>query len=448
MRTYVWTGNKGEKVLSYDENFKKWQKSRERKRESKTPGGVKIGIYRFIAVLLFCCIGLTFNYSAWATQCSNYDASTNTGCDASHRVAGCYYEQSGDDVGCKACDDGKYCDGTSFSQQDCPSDFSFSLPSSSSSIGAKSKYECYKKLNGQTGNGYGSKCQNSTGTDITYSDTDNTAKCRQYYRESGTFVSCNGDTGTDDSNVNNSATSDYHIEGSGNNAKCYSNTRNCNLFTTSGTVDGVSGEANWLENTSSQTYKWNAANCIKQKEYNGNNCKGIQIEKPPINCNAANDCHSWVQNATSSITYNYYGYYCKSCNAGYEVNNSTDATCSTSLCTDSSSANTCGSNQVYICKCGAINRGYYRSTQVNLCDNNNCKRSFNAFLNLFTGNVNQPCGPGQTTNGGATSVNDCHYTERTRFCDAHGCFYLSNLSWDATNGYTWGGATSTSPGSD
>ena len=33
VRTYIRTGNKGEKVLPYDENFRKWQKSRERERE-------------------------------------------------------------------------------------------------------------------------------------------------------------------------------------------------------------------------------------------------------------------------------------------------------------------------------------------------------------------------------------------------------------------------------
>ena len=70
-------------MLSYDEIFRKWQKSG----ESKTSGGVKIGVFRFVAVLLFCistsplwaadlnsafipCQCATFNSSdSWAGDC-------------------------------------------------------------------------------------------------------------------------------------------------------------------------------------------------------------------------------------------------------------------------------------------------------------------------------------------------------------------------------------------
>lgn len=474
-------------MLSYDEIFKKWQKSG----ESKTPGGVKIGIFRFIAVLSFCistsplwaadlnsafipCRCATFNSSdSNAGSCfssngllesdkSRLDAISVTGdenrCKA---VAGCKYTS-----GCEKGNSDYYTDyttgGQDYTPQRCPEGFP------NSAAGSWSEDQCYDTTNCAGVN------QHSASTSTPHT-------CRVYHsgkvvcKNSNTQPTCSGawSSNTNDGicNLNqaslegfdyndNNLEYTYHIEGTGNNAKCYSNTRNCNLFTTENTaVSNVSGLAEWkLRNTNNQTYEWDVVNCKKQEEYNGNNCEGIEIESPSISCNTISDCHSWVQNATSDITYNNNsGYYCKSCNAGYEVNNSTDAnnqtTCDTGLCSDSSSANTCDrsiqtSSQVYICKCGAINRGYYRDSVVDLCDNNNnnCKRSFSTFLGLFNGDVNQPCGPGQTTNGGATSEADCHYTTQTRFCDAHGCFYLSGLSWGATNGYTWGGATSTTSG--
>lgn len=90
-------------------------------------------------------------------------------------IAGCIWNENGT-IGptCGFCPESHWCQNGSAAQ--CPSDFMHSTS------GAKSEYECYKKLDGETGNGHGEKCKGQSDNDIEYSDSDNTKKCRAYYR--------------------------------------------------------------------------------------------------------------------------------------------------------------------------------------------------------------------------------------------------------------------------
>ncbi|MBQ7185361.1 MAG: hypothetical protein IJR92_00955, partial [Alphaproteobacteria bacterium] len=231
----------------------------------------------------------------------------------------------------------------------------------------------------------------------------------------------------------------YHLEPtSGTNQKCYSNTRNCNLFTTSGTVSGVEGRAlwdnsqrNWQVYITAQDYKCKKTETNKQiRTFNSCgdvNCIATQVSSPTAGAR--------VSTATTEIAYDYIDYYyCTSC-----INDENMArvpvVVSEQNCIISGRAY-CSSNNAKSCRCKPVPRGYYKSPSSCSWDNDTDTLP----------SCTEPCGPGQTTDGGATSAADCHYTTQTRFCDAHGCFYLSGLSWDATSGYTWGGATSTSSG--
>ena len=215
----------------------------------------------------------------------------------------------------------------------------------------------------------------------------------------------------------------------------------------------VRGDATWDGN------KWIVSGCYAERNANdiivkyGNSnaeqnayCSGVILSKQENSNNPVND-------ANVAIYYNYGNYYlCTECNAGYVVANNAYATDSnTHLACYTTGSSYDDNNGVYVCKCDPVDRGYYLSSPVQICNYSDsqsyssCKKTLEQLQALTP--VKQPCGPGQTTNGGAASAADCHYTTQTRFCDAHGCFYLSDLSWDATNHtYNWGGATSTSPG--
>lgn len=417
-------------MLSYDEIFKKWQKSG----ESKTPGGVKIGIFRFIAVLLFGCTGLTFNYSAWGTNCSN--------CSAGNYVAGCHYDEND---GCLQCREDHYCDGQDNTQKPCSENDSLYTKSKA---GASRASQCYREI----------AC---AGQSDANPPADFNALLYNLTNNSG--VHCI-EFGSDDNHcfdgaTSNSWTNQYHLEPiSGTNQKCYFNTRDCNLFQykeyskrndDSGALSAsdnqnvsIVGTLNWSNN-----YGWSSVNetCKKTEKdvtINGHNCKGVTIEQHKY----ANTSYSFGQTVEETVVYyndtqegnnnaEKQQYFCTSCNSGYY----TAGTPSNGTCPNGLSG---GQSVSYRCSCSQVERGYW-SAGGNICYVNDLSSLPNSCNNEVSRTA---CGPGQTTDGGATSEADCHYTTQTRFCDAHGCFYLSDLSWDATNGYNWNGATSTSSG--
>ena len=443
-------------MLSYDENFKKWQKSG----ESKTPSGVKIGIFRFVAVLLFCIstsplwaytsadipCGCIVSPEDVSDDCNDYSTVysnlgiTNTNIEAKCKaVAGCKYETE-----CTSGSSGTYT--VNGNETLCPNtDSNYQ----ESAAGSWNQNQCY----------YTTNC---AGVNQRSASTDTPHTCRVYYggkvvcKNSGTQPTCSGAwspntndgicnlnqaslEGFDDNDGNLDYT--YHIEVTGDNAKCYSNTRNCNLFTTGSTaVPSVSGTAIWDDN------KWNVDGCRKaNQQITGAHCTGVLVAT-----------NSNITDATADIWTNTNKHFCTKCDAGYIV-------AGAGYIYQNASIDFCGSVTgtsgiptsgfpFYICNCAEqAPSGYYTDGQ-SICDwssendDNQCKKNANYFGNYAQ--CCQKCGPGQTTNegGGATSEDDCHYTTQTRFCDAHGCFYLSDLGWDADNGYTWGGATSTSSG--
>lgn len=491
-------------MLSYDEIFKKWQKSG----ESKTPGGVKIGVFRFIAVLLFCIStsplwAADLNSAFIPCPCATFNSSdsdagncfSSNGLLASDKyrldwiigvtgdenrckaVAGCKYTNE-----CETGASGYYTDyttgGQDYTPQRCPEGFP------ESAAGSWNQNQCY----------YTTNC---AGVNQHSASTDTPHTCRVYYggkvvcKNSNTQPTCQGAWGTSSHsngicNLNQASLEGvdyndgnleytYHIEGSGNNAKCYFNTRNCNLFnekykaTDSNYARGsteattnieceecsiartVRGDATWDGN------KWIVSGCYAERNANdiivkyGNSneqnayCSGVILSKQENANNSVND-------ANVAIYYNYGNYYlCTECNAGYVVANNAYATDSNIACYTTGSSYT-GNSGVYVCKCDPVDRGYYLSSQVQICNYNSsqfyssCKKTLDQLNNLINPSNKRPCGPGQTTNegGGAASEDDCHYTIQTRFCDAHGCFYLSDLGWDATNHtYNWNGETNT-----
>ena len=333
--------------------------------------------------------------------------------------------------------------GQDYTPQSCPGGFP------NSAAGSWNQNQCY----------YTTNC---AGVNQHSASTSTPHTCRVYYsgkvvcKNSNTQPTCSGAwspntndgicnlnqaslEGFDDNDGNLDYT--YHIEVTGDNAKCYSNTRNCNLFTTGSTaVPSVSGTAIWDDN------KWNVDGCRKaNQQITGAHCTGVLVAT-----------NSNITDATADIWTNTNKHFCTKCDAGYIV-------AGAGYIYQNASIDFCGSVTgtsgiptsgfpFYICNCAEqAPSGYYTDGQ-SICDwssendDNQCKKNANYFGNYAQ--CCQKCGPGQTTDlvSGATSADDCHYTTQTRFCDAHGCFYLSDLGWDADNGYTWGGATSTSPG--
>ena len=281
--------------------------------------------------------------------------------------------------GCQACGPGEYCPGNGVIKTcttEAGSDFEFS-PDGSTAI-----TDCYKKID--ENNNY---CEKENGENI--------GTCGLFY-PNGTPKCWNANTGEYDEN--------YHTEGNGTNIKCYSNIRNCKLFNKSGCDGPVSGRLKW----SVDAY-WTAIgttyNCAcEKKAVSYNSCiADVTYSLTDITPDTS---------ANATITYAPSSYECKKCPAGKYLALS-DFT-SNSQCTGGNVA----------CSCTDTDKGYY-STGCNI----NGVQSISSCQQT-------PCPkPGQTTNdvGAGTSVGDCHYSSETKFCDAAGCFTIS----DAGNNNVW-----------
>ena len=441
---------------------------------------------RFLTILL-----LFSPLVAHAVDCSSL---TLQQCEDS---AGCYVETFLGVQECLDCtgynediDTGHYCiNGNQYKCNDTDStddpgeDFKYS------DSNAKSKYECYKKLDGQSGNGHGEQCTERDGSAVT---------CRQYYRDSNSannhYVSQqNGSTYyyivCEDEDHNSSALTEtvgyigedtkcidlhnnadltlyqyycekaysaplnstnsptvmrYHIETDG---KCYSNALTCGKF---GATGGCAS-ANTNDISFSGYLRWNWNNKQWQQDTNATafTCKctknniDIEVSGNDYTCtgNADYTANGTVYNPNTvdetSVAYNDYpvGYSCESCKAGYvgfvrRAGNTQMKTCFPAMNGCFSSG--CGTGYAYGCFDAPYN-----------FDNNNGFRCLKVgdYSDLSFEDFYKPCYAGMTTDDtGSTTRNDCHYTNDTNFCDAYGCVSMDQLlqnTGTSQNDWTW-----------
>ena len=279
---------------------------------------------------------------------------------------------------CIQCADGEYCPGNGLIKTcttEAGSDFEFS-PDGSTDI-----TDCYKKID--ENNNY---CEKENGEHIATCGLfypNNTPKCWDAY------------TGEYDEN--------YHIE---SNNKCYSNIRNCERFNKSGCDGAVSGRLKWSVDeywTSAGT----AYNCeCKQTEILHNSCIADATYSLT---DIAPDNDTEHATITFGTTPSYYE--CKKCPAGTYLTPS-DFT-PNPQCTGGGVA----------CSCTNVEQGFY-STECTIKGTSSCQQT--------------PCPkPGQTTNGAGAgeSEQDCHYSSETKFCDAAGCFTISDAG--GNNVWNW-----------
>lgn len=306
---------------------------------------------------------------------------------------------------------------------------------------------------------------------------DNSAtKCRIY--KSGTVMCATGDIAecqgswengpADDGfcNLNSAAVSNnqYTTQNSTNlsaahleNNLVYLNTRACNLFNYRKANEGTSashsasdsndviitGAAQWYNN-------WAVGDCHKIE-------RNESIPGPDVNCTGvtiaqvSND-NNTVQNVTDVLVYydspqrqnnntncpSCWQYRCTSCLAGHHFDRNVQGQYSS-----------CRGNDVIICGCAETAQGYY-STGGDFCNYTFQENTFNSnnfpdnFCPSLSENYVHPCPePGMTSDGGATSREQCHYGSGdagTQFCDAFGCVWLDGLSFNSTNRtYSWTG---------
>lgn len=249
-------------------------------------------------------------------------------------------------------------------------------PFTDSDLGATSINECYKSedcdLNG-----------------VVWSQG-----CRRYYNNT---VVCNS--------------ASAHMEGDA----CYINARNCQQFAS----EGCSGDIRSLDILWTGT-GWNVSYCECTEQFSNTpslNCSGQQIKK------TTSTLLSGVDQQIDYTNGEIKQYECFSCIPGYYAPRVYSIS-------DSDRPATCipFSGQYSVCNCEATLQGTYSE---------NCTWS-------VVSNGTNPCpkhdcpNPGQTTDGIGlgTSPDSCHYSPDTKFCDAKGCFTLSQtelLEWGLIN---------------
>ena len=345
-------------------------------------------------VLLF--IPATSMGNTPAETCNQY-RDNESSCN---QTAGCFYDSlypTSDK--CRRCERGSYCPATETEPQPCTSPFT------DSDLGATSPEECFEP------------------DLITCRQADDTVdnQCRHYNTDMPNRKYLCG------TNHDKPA----HME---SNNVCYYNMRYCGKFGQTGCSNGTFNDDNSdtpLAHWYPMDQKWGVSGCKCLQgnfiDTNEKHCNGEHFNiTPPTN--------TTVPYATSNIPYTEYtntpgnisSYYCTSCENGYYVTNlyspsnpPTDFT----YC----SASTYNSAGIVVCNCEQIPQGWYGTANCN----------WNA--NTITTNQcsKEPCPAGKTTNyRGATSADDCEYTNQTKFCDSKGCFQLNQtelLEWGLIN---------------
>ena len=268
---------------------------------------------------------------------------------------------------CTQCTKSHYCPAGESGRKKCSDlgDGTFTL----SDAGATEEEDCYKKVD----------C-------IHYN---NTKSCKSYYDSS--LIDCgNGMTNT----------STVHFEGN----TCYTGWLYCNQFANdcSGTV---SGYMKWDKSRNKwHTVPNNDNRCLCESSYESDTCTGSQKYLP----------HYTQQyiDITASINFVPSLYLCTNCKSGYYVKADTDIN-------SDHENDDCENDKV--CKCTIVPKGYYINGQcpaipdpITNMNNDICPPS--------------PCPAGQTTDEpGAFSLTKCHFTDKTQFCDAGGCFTLGDI---------------------
>lgn len=289
-------------------------------------------------------------------------------------TAGCHWENE-----CYPCDEDHYCPGNNNEQTDCSTVGNGNFDKSDE--GSESSAECYKQIT----------CEKADGA------PDN--NCR-HYNTSNNPYRCG-------SNLMTHA----HIESD----TCYYNFRNCQKFTSDGCTGTIrSLDIPWTGN------EWDVSYCECIEPFSNNsslNCSGQQTKK--TTSQSASNVNETIHYTDGEITQ----YECRSCLAGYYVQR-------VYYIFDSDRPAKCTpySGQYSVCSCVSTPQGTYSE---------NCSWSD------ITDGTN-PCpkydcpNPGQTTNGDGAGINQnaCHYTSDTQFCDAKGCFSLSEselIEWGLNN---------------
>ena len=394
-----------------------------------------------VLFLLFCLLTIPA-FADESTTCQSTNFTNCTNCE----IPGKYCLSGDGPAGnqCLPCSEGAYCPGNQ--KQYCCADISNTngaFPYSDQvcetiagiptcTIGAKSKYECYKKLDGNENTaGHGKKCKDQSDGDIEYSDSNNTEKCRAYYRDEdqNPYVSCDGTTGTFSTNggVEHSQNIDsagYHMEDD----QCYFNTRNCNLFTLSDNscdTDNISGVLTWGQlNSTELGWRHTAADddvCLCKRNAESKKCYA-QIFATIINSgDTINDTTiSFSENTITPDTQSQTYSKCLGCLQGAWS----------------------GTNDGWpYAGCVDVPAGYY-SIGCGILSNSNIYHDCSDYI---VGPNHQspyrfPCYAGMTSAAGSDAPEDCHYTNATNFCDAYGCVTMGQLlqnTGTSQGNWTW-----------
>ena len=224
-----------------------------------------------------------------------------------------------------------------------------------------------------------------------------------------------------DNDINCSRIRGAHIENINGNDTCYAGSRRCRLFGSENCSESeISGTATRISGHSGNEWDISSCSCGVADFEDSTTlfCHGKQSGVRPSS--------STVSNAGVAINYNGSrdGYYCTRCvldngNIKYYAN------------TTDSNGTQCSPGGNHVCKCETSSElGYWREGKCNSgtdwtgnnTGNNICKRV--------------SCPVGKTTNEILpTDILGCHYSRDTKFCDANGCFNITdagsgNWDWD------------------
>lgn len=283
--------------------------------------------------------------------------------------------------GCRDCPEGYYCPGGHFAFC-CNSNTDGNFPESAAR--SDSIDDCYADIG----------CIHKT--------QDNILQCKHYSTDS--FWCPDG-----------ISTYRIHIEPDGN---CYTGILNCGEFP-SDCNGSPKNDIQW----NYQTHQWMTSWCV---------CTGANYSGTNLHCTAkANKTTTQnAQYATQQISYDTINnYWCTKCDSGYYV----DATDDLSPVSEPpvSGQTWCHvdendpGGQYTVCKCTQVPKGSYLDTAC---------PAFGAIETLADICPPNNCGAGKTIDNAGTIGNTCHYTPDTKFCDAKGCF---NITDAANGGWNW-----------
>ena len=345
-------------------------------------------------LLLFVLFSIQLPIIAEAANCDTYNTPSldYTGCT---NELGCMVEAGS----CIPCNSGYYCPenasnicSSTNGACECPSGFP------ESTAGTTREGDCYTPCAARSDN-YDSYTKDCGLTYLGYSN--------------GFEVSCK-QNGIITYNQNDA---DYHAEQlSDNTYGCYFKSRPCSDFITTTCSGNVFGSAIWQ-----QSYEWKVSGCeCRQEEFpdNVHFCNGKRNKMSST---------STISGVNVPINYDtQFRYWCVSCFPGYyvESNDILAAGGTNQTCIVSEEEN---GGQYAVCKCTPAPQGTWISScnityPITNPDNPIC----------YTTN----CPPGKTTNGPQSiSADECHYSRDTKFCDANGCFNITdadsgNWNWN------------------